>query len=173
MRSPAEEGADVKTKKLTVMALTVALAMVLSFVESQIPAFVAIPGVKMGLANIAVVFALYSLGWKEAALISLIRVILVSLLFGTGASLFYSLAGAVLSLLGMLLLKHTDRFSSVGVSVAGGVLHNIGQIGMACLLLETDVIRYYLPFLALSGILAGIVIGLLAAVLVKRIHIKV
>ena len=162
-----------KTKKLTVLALTVSVAMVLSFVESQIPAFVAIPGVKMGLANIAVVFALYKMGWKEAVLVSLIRVFLVSLLFGTGASLFYSAAGAVLSLLGMIGLKATKLFSSVAVSVAGGVLHNVGQIAMACLLLETDVLRYYLPFLALSGILAGIVIGVLAAIMVKRIRVEV
>ena len=162
-----------KTHKVTLMALSVALAMILSFVESQIPAFVAIPGVKMGLANIAVVFALYKLGWKEAVLISLIRVFLVSLLFGTGASLFYSVAGAVLSLAGMIALKATKLFSSVAVSVAGGVLHNVGQIGMACLLLETDVLRYYLPFLALSGILAGVVIGVVAAILVKRIRLEV
>ncbi len=155
------------------MALTVALAMILSFVESQIPAFVAVPGVKMGLANIAVVFALYKLGWKEAILVSLIRVFLVSLLFGTGASLFYSLAGAVLSLIGMIGLRATRLFSSVAVSVAGGVLHNVGQIGMACLLLETDVLRYYLPFLALSGILAGVVIGVVAAIMVKRIRLEV
>ena len=155
------------------MALTVALAMILSFVESQIPAFVAIPGVKMGLANIAVVFALYKLGWKEAILISLIRVFLVSLLFGTGASLFYSVAGAVLSLLGMIGLKATKLFSSVAVSVAGGVLHNVGQIAMACLLLETDVLRYYLPFLVLSGVLAGVVIGVIAAIMVKRIRLEV
>ena len=162
-----------KTKKITVLALTVALAMILSFIESQIPAFVAIPGVKMGLANIAVVFALYKLGWKEAVLVSLIRVFLVSLLFGTGASLFYSAAGAVLSLLGMIGLKATKLFSSVPVSVAGGVLHNVGQIGMACLLLETDVLRYYLPFLMLSGILAGTVIGVVAAIMVKRIRLEV
>lgn len=162
-----------KTKKITVLALTVALAMILSFVESQIPAFVAIPGVKVGLANIAVVFALYKMGWKEAVLVSLIRVFLVSLLFGTGASLFYSAAGAVLSLLGMIGLKASKLFSSVAVSVAGGVLHNVGQIAMACLLLETDVLRYYLPFLALSGILAGIVIGVLAAIMVKRIRVEV
>ena len=118
--------------------LTIALAMVLSFLESQIPAFVAIPGVKVGLANIAVVFALYKLGWKEAAGISLIRVLLISVLFGNFASLFYSLAGAVLSLLGMILLKHSEKFSAVAVSVAGGVLHNVGQILMACILLITE-----------------------------------
>ena len=162
-----------RTKKLTVMALTIALAMVLSFIESQIPAFVAIPGVKVGLANIAVVFALYKLGWKEAVGISLIRVVLISVLFGNFASLFYSLAGAVLSLLGMILLKHTEKFSSVAVSVTGGVLHNVGQILMACLLLETDIIRYYLPFLILSGTIAGVVIGIVAGIMVKRIKLEV
>ncbi|MBQ4491460.1 MAG: Gx transporter family protein [Pyramidobacter sp.] len=161
-----------KTKKVAVMGLAIALAMILSFVESQIPSFVAIPGVKMGLANIAVVFVLYKLGWKEAVLISLVRVFLVSLLFGNFASLFYSLAGAVLSLVGMILLKKTGLFSEVAVSVAGGVLHNVGQIAMACILLETDVIRYYLPFLVLSGTLAGIVIGVLAGILVKRIRVE-
>jgi len=159
----------VKTRNVTLMAMTVAVAMILSFVESQIPAFVAIPGVKMGLANIAVVFALYKMGWKEAVGISLIRVFLVSLLFGTGASFFYSMAGAALSLVGMIGLKATGRFSAVAVSVTGGVLHNVGQIGMACLLLGTNAILYYLPFLFLSGILAGIVIGVVAAILVKRI----
>ena len=161
-----------KTKKLTVMALTTALAMILSFVESQIPAFVAVPGVKMGLANIAVVFALYKLDWKEAVVVSLIRVVLVSILFGTVASLFYSLAGAVLSLLGMGLLKKTGRFTEIVVSVAGGVLHNIGQIAMACILLETDALKYYLPFLLVSGILAGVVIGVVSAILVRRINLK-
>lgn len=162
-----------KTHKVTLMALSVALAMILSFVESQIPAFVAIPGVKMGLANITVVFALYKFGWKEAAGVSLLRVLLVSLLFGNFASLFYSLAGAVLSLAGMIALKKSGLFSTVAVSVTGGVLHNVGQIAMACILLETDVIRYYLPFLILSGTLAGVVIGLLAAELVKRIKVEV
>ena len=161
-----------KIKKLALLSLSIALAMVLSFVESQIPAFVAIPGVKMGLPNIVVVFALYKLGWKDAMLISGIRVFLVALLFGSAASLFYSLAGAVLSFLGMLLLKKTDRFSCTAVSVAGGVLHNVGQIAMACIILETDVIRYYLPFLILSGTLAGIAIGVVSAILVRRINVE-
>ena len=139
-----------KTKKLTVMAMTTAVAMILSFVESQIPAFVAVPGVKIGLANIAVVFALYRLGWKEAVAISLIRVVLVSMLFGSIASLFYSIAGAVLSLTGMGLLKKTGKFTEIMISVTGGILHNIGQIGMACLILETAALRYYLPFLLIS-----------------------
>ena len=160
-----------KTKKLTVMAMTTAVAMILSFVESQIPAFVAVPGVKIGLANIAVVFALYRLGWKEAVAISLVRVVLVSMLFGSIASLFYSLAGAVLSLTGMGLLKKTEKFTEIMISVTGGILHNIGQIGMACLILETAALRYYLPFLLISGIIAGIVVGILSAVLVQRIKL--
>ena len=161
-----------KTTKLTVMALSVALAMILSFVESQIPAFVAVPGVKVGLANIVVVFVLYKLGWKEAAVISLVRVFMMAVLFGSGASFFYSVAGAVLSLGGMILLKKCKVFSYVAVSVAGGVLHNAGQIAMACILLQTDVIRYYLPFLIISGVIAGVAVGLIAAVMVKRINIK-
>ena len=161
-----------KTKKLTTLALTTAVAMVLSFVESQIPAFVAIPGVKMGLANIAVVFALYKMGWKEAVLISLVRVLMISMLFGSVASLMYSLAGAILSLLGMGLLKKIDKFSEVAVSVCGGVLHNIGQIIMASIILETAALRYYLPVLMLSGIVAGVVIGIVAGIMVKRIKLK-
>jgi len=150
------------------MALTIALAMILSFVESQVPALVAIPGVKVGLANIAVVFALYRLGSGEAAVISMIRVVLVSMLFGSMASLFYSLAGAVLSLAGMIILKRW--FGETAVSVVGGVLHNIGQIAMACILLGTNVIVYYLPFLLLSGVLAGIAVGVVSAILIKRVR---
>ena len=161
-----------KTKKIAVLALAIALAMILSFVESQIPAFVAIPGVKIGLANIAVVFVLYKLGWKEAVLISLVRVVMVSMLFGTLVSLFYSVAGAVLSLTGMVLLKKTVLFSTVAVSVTGGVLHNVGQILMACLLLETNVIVYYLPFLILSGVIAGVVIGVVSAIMVNRVQVE-
>ena len=162
-----------KTKKLTVLALSVALAMILSFVESQIPSFVPIPGVKIGLANIVVVFALYKIGWKEALGISLLRVFLVSVLFGHAASFFYSFAGAVFSFCGMALLKKTGRFSHVAVSVAGGVLHNAGQILMACILLETNIMTYYLPVLILSGTLAGVVIGLLASVMVSRIRLDI
>ena len=160
-----------KTRKLTVMALSIALAMVLSFVESQIPSFVPIPGVKVGLANIVVVFALYKLGWKEAFAVSLLRVVLISILFGHLASFFYSIAGAVLSFIGMVLLKKTGRFSHIAVSVTGGVLHNVGQIAMACILLGTNAIAYYLPFLILSGTIAGVLIGLLAALLVDRSRI--
>lgn len=156
-----------KVKRITVMAMCVALAMILSYVESMIPS-PGIPGVKLGLANIVVVFALYKLGWKAAVGISLLRVFLVSLLFGHAASLMYSASGAVLSLAGMILLKKTDRLSSVAVSVIGGVLHNAGQILMAAVLMGRNVV-YYLPVLIVSGTVAGIGIGIVAAILVKRI----
>ena len=159
------------TKKLTTLAVTVAVAMVLSFVESRIPAFVSIPGVKVGLANIAVIFALYKLGWREAAAVSLVRVFLVALLFGSVVSLAYSIAGAVLSLAVMLLVKRIGLFSELAVSVVGGITHNVGQILVAFLLLETEVVFYYLPFLLVTGIVAGIAVGAASALLVRKIKI--
>ena len=158
-----------KAKKVTVMARCIALAMILSYVESQIPS-PGIPGVKLGLANLVVVFALYRLGWKEAVGISLLRVFLVSLLFGHAASLAYSASGAALSLVGMILLKKTDKLSCVAVSVIGGVLHNAGQILMAWALMGANVV-WYLPVLVLSGTVAGIAIGIVSAILVKRIKL--
>ena len=160
-----------RNKKIATSALMIALAMILSFVESQIPSFFPIPGIKLGLANIAVIFALYRLSIKDAIVVSLIRVVVVSTLFGTSLTLAYSLSRAVLSLLIMVLLKKSDRFSIVGVSVAGGISHNIGQIIMAIILMHNSVISYYLPFLIISGIVTGVVIGLVSAKIVERVKI--
>ena len=160
-----------RNKKIATSALMIALAMILSFVESQIPSFFPIPWIKLGLANIAVIFALYRLSIKDAIVVSLIRVVVVSTLFGTSLTLAYSLSGAVLSLLIMVLLKKSDRFSIVGVSVAGGISHNIGQIIMAIILMHNSVISYYLPFLIISGIVTGVVIGLVSAKIVERVKI--
>lgn len=157
-----------KTKRLVLLAMLTAVAMILSYVESLLPS-VGIPGVKMGLANIAVIFALFRFGWKEAAALSLVRVVLVSLLFGSVGAMLYSLAGAVLSLAVMALLRRIDRFSTVGVSVAGGVAHNAGQILMAMLILQTKQLFGYLPVLAVSGIAGGVLTGLAAALLIRRI----
>ena len=110
------------------------------------------------------------MGWKQAVLVSTIRVMLSSVLFGQAVSLLYSLAGAVLSLSGMILIKKTDRFSSIAVSVAGGVLHNVGQIIVACLITETKQLLLYLPVLLITGTISGIVIGLTAGLLNKRIE---
>ena len=152
-----------KTKRLVLLAMLTAVAMILSYVESLLPS-VGIPGVKMGLANIAVIFALFRFGWKEAAALSLVRVVLVSV-----GAMLYSLAGAVLSLAVMALLRRIDRFSTVGISVAGGVAHNAGQILMAMLILQTKQLLGYLPVLAVSGIAGGVLTGLAAALLIRRI----
>lgn len=157
-----------KTKRLVLLAMLTAVAMILSYVESLLPS-VGIPGVKRGLANIAVIFALFRFGWKEAAALSLVRVVLVSLLFGSVGAMLYSLAGAVLSLAVMALLRRIDRFSTVGISVAGGVAHNAGQILMAMLILQTKQLLGYLPVLAVSGIAGGVLTGLAAALLIRRI----
>ena len=158
------------TKKLTLLAMMITFAIVLSYVESKIPAFVAIPGVKIGLANIVVIFVLYKLGIKEAIVISGVRVFIISMLFGNPVSMIYSISGAILSLAVMFLLKKLTPLKEVAVSVVGGVMHNVGQIAVASVILDTNVVVYYLPFLILSGTIAGIAVGVAAAVLVKRIN---
>ena len=157
-----------KTKKITVLALLTTAAMILSYLESLLPS-ITVPGVKMGLANIAVIFALYRLGFREALAVSLIRVAMVSTLFGSLGALLYSLAGACLSLIVMAVLKKLDLFSETGVSVAGGVGHNLGQVLMAMLLLDTARLIWYLPVLIVTGIAGGILTGLTAAMLIRRI----
>ncbi len=162
-----------RTKRLVLLALLTSAAMLLSYIEHLIPPLVAIPGVKIGLANIASVFALYSLGLGPAAAVSAARVVLSALLFGNPLSLFYSASGALLSLVGMWLLKKCGLFSSVGVSVAGGVLHNTAQILSASLVMKTaSLTLFYLPVLLLSGTVSGAVIGLASGLLIKRLEGK-
>ena len=150
------------------LGLTIALAMIMSYIEALVPLSFAVPGIKMGLANIVIIFVLYKIGTKEAILVSLIRVILVSLLFSNAMAMAYSIAGAVLSLSVMWLLKKTDKFSVIGVSVAGGIMHNVGQIIMAVILLGTEQIAFYLPVLIITGTATGIVIGIVAGLVINR-----
>ena len=157
-----------KTKKVAMLGLTVALAMIMSYIEALVPLSFAVPGIKMGLANIVIIFVLYKIGTKEAILVSLIRVILVSLLFSNVMAMAYSIAGAVLSLSVMWLLKKTDRFSFVGVSIAGGIMHNVGQIIMAVILLGTEQIALYLPVLIITGTVTGVVIGIVSGLVINR-----
>jgi heptaprenyl diphosphate synthase len=154
------------------MAFVIAFAMILSFVESRIPAFVAIPGVKVGLANIAVIFTLYKFGVKEAVTVSIIRVLLISMLFGSPVSLIYGISGATLSLVSMILLKKLTPLTEVTISVTGGVMHNVGQIAAASFMLSTNVVVYYLPFLLVSGTVAGVVVGIASAILIKRVKLN-
>ncbi len=160
-----------KTSKLALYGVMTALAMILSFVESQIPAFVAVPGVKIGLTNIAVLVALYILGDKGALAINFVRIVAVALLFGNAMSLSFSLAGGMLATIVMILLKKLGRFSATGVSIAGGLCHNLGQIIMAMIILNTKAIFWYLPVLWLSGILSGFVIGIIGALVIRRIPV--
>lgn len=156
-------------KKTVTLSSLIAVAMILSYVESLIPAFVAVPGVKMGLSNIATVFALYTLGWHYAICVSVVRVLLSALLFGNFVGLIYSLAGAALALIVMIFLKRLDSFSSIGVSVAGGVCHNAGQIIAACIIMKTAGISLYLIPLVISGTVSGILIGVVSGMLVERV----
>lgn len=157
-----------KTKKVAMLGLCIALAMIMSYIEVLVPLSFAVPGIKMGLANIVIIFVLYKIGTKEAILVSLIRVILVSLLFSNAMAMAYSIAGAVLSLGVMWILKKTDKFSVVGVSIAGGIMHNVGQIIMAVILLGTKQIALYLPVLLITGTATGVVIGIVASLIINR-----
>ncbi len=157
-----------KIQKITFISVFAAFAMVLSYVEMMLPPiWSAVPGIKVGLPNVIIIFVLYKLSFKYAAFISLLRVFAVALLFGNVLTLSYSIAGAVISLLVMWLLKKTSLFSMVGVSIAGGVSHNLGQIIVAMIVMQTKEIGYYMTILAVSGVLAGIVIGLIGAMLLK------
>ncbi len=143
--------------------------MILSFVESQIPALVAIPGIKVGLPNLVIVFLLYRVGWKDAVIVSIVRTLLVSMLFGNIQMLTFSVAGAALSLASMILLKKTNWFSTITVSIVGGIFHNVGQILAAIIWTQTAGIVTYLPVLLISGTISGAVIGLVSGMLVERL----
>jgi len=162
------------SKTVAFLGVCTALALVLAYLEALIPPlFPGLPGIKMGLPNIIIIFLLYRRGAGSAIAVSLLRMVLVALLFGNGMMLAYSLAGGALSMLVMLLLRKANLFSAVGVSVAGGVMHNAGQILMAMLLLDTTELGYYLVVLTVTGTIAGIFVGLCGSALIKKIPVKV
>lgn len=156
-------------KRIAFLGLFVALAFVLSYIEFLLPLNIGIPGAKIGIANLAVMVTLYTAGEKNAVALSLIRVVLVGLTFSNVSMMMYSLAGASLSLIVMLIAKRTGKFSVAGVSVLGGVFHNIGQIIVAMLVLETDSLIYYLPFLVVIGTITGVVIGVVSNMITVRV----
>ena len=160
-----------KTKKVALFGMLVALAFIFSYIEHLIP--LPLPtGVKLGAANIVILVALYFLGVKEAVAISFIRILLSGFAFGI-STVPYSLAGGFFSLLVMTVLKKSEKFGIAGVSVAGSVFHNIGQTIVAMLLLGVNTV-YYFPLLLFSGIIAGILIGIISAIVLKKLkkHIK-
>ena len=159
-----------RSQTVAFLGLCTALALILAYVEILIqPLIPSVPGIKMGLPNIIIIFLLYRRGAASAAGVSLLRVLLVSMLFGNAMAMLYSLAGGALSLLVMILLRRLNWLSAVGVSVAGGVMHNVGQILMAMLLLETAELGYYLVVLTLTGIIAGVLVGLCGALFIKHV----
>jgi len=150
-------------------ALFTTLALILSYVESKIPAPVPVPGVKLGLANLAIIMVLYIYSWKEALLVSILRIFLSSLLFGSAISLSFSLAGGFVSLLVMIILKKTNLFPLMGVSMIGGVAHNFGQMVVAICMVQTLSLGYYFAILMITGALTGLVIGYVGGLAIKTL----
>ncbi len=156
-------------RKTAYMGMFLALALICSYVESLIPFYFGIPGVKLGLANLVVVVMLYLVGAKEAFLISVLRILLAGFLFGNPFSIIYSLSGGLLSFAAMLLLKKTNKLHVVSVSVMGGIFHNVGQIGVAAAVVENYNLFYYMPVLLIAGFFTGFLIGILAQEMILRL----
>lgn len=160
----------ISTKKIALCGVLTALAMIFSYIESVIPVPIPVPGIKLGVANIAVITILYVLGVKEAIVINLLRIVLTSLLFGNVNSFLFSISGAALSLTIMIIMKKLAFFSCIGVSVCGGVMHNIGQIIAAVFIMGSEAIVFYLPVLIVSGVFTGVVIGVVSGIVAKHVR---
>ena len=156
-----------KTRQLASCALLTSLALIFSYVEFLVPLSFALPGIKLGLANIVIVIALYSINAGYALFINAARVLLSALLFGNMFSALYSLAGCLLSFAVMWLLKKTGLFSICGVSMAGGVFHNMGQLAVAAAAMQSSAVIYYYPVLLLAGMATGIGIGIIATLVLR------
>ena len=159
-----------RNEKLTKMAMLVALAMIFSYVESLIPINFGIPGMKLGVANLVTVAGLYFLELPEVFLVVVMRILLTGFLFGNGMSIIYSLAGGILSLLMMVVIKRINGFSVIGVSIIGGVSHNIGQIIVASIVVENLKLVYYLPALLIAGAVTGFIMGILSKKILPTIQ---
>lgn len=164
------EKPTISSSRMTALCgVFIALAMVLSYLESLVPISFAIPGIKLGLANIVTIIALVKLGLKPALIISVGRVILSGLLFGNPATIMYSMAGALLSITVMFIVRKLKLLAITGTSVCGAVAHNLGQLIIAAIVIENTKIFYYMAVLSVSGIIAGVLIGLLAGIIIKNI----
>lgn len=158
------------TKNIGITSLFLALALVLSYIETLLPVFIPIPGLKIGLPNLVIIIILYLYDLKTASLINVMRIFIAGFMFGSAFSIVYSLAGAFLSMIIMALMKKTRKFSIVTVSSAGGIFHNLGQIIMAAIVMENYYIFTYFPVLFVGGIITGIVIGIIARELLPRLR---
>lgn len=155
--------------KVAYFGVFTALALIFSYVETLIPIQFGVPGVKLGLANLIIVIALYRMKLSEAYLLSIVRVLLAGFIFGNYFSIIYSLAGGLLSLTVMTLLRKKGGFSVIGVSIAGGVFHNIGQLIVASVIVETFSVMYYVPVLLIAGLVTGLLIGIASDGMLKRL----
>lgn len=158
-----------RTKRIAYVGLFIALAFVFSYIEFLLPINLGIPGAKLGLANLVIIVSMYLLGERDAFLLSMIRIVLVAFTFANMGSMLYSLAGGVLSFLIMWIGKKSKVLSVAGVSVLGGVFHNVGQILMAMFMLGSDSLLYYLPILMITGIVSGVIIGMLGGMVIPRL----
>lgn len=158
-----------KTKHVATFGMLIALAFILSYIESLIPVPIPIPGIKLGLANLVVLVALYSMGMKEALILSMLRIVLVGFTFGSIQTMLFSFAGGIISLLLMAIFRKNKNFSMTGISILGGCGHNIGQILVAMLVVQNLNLVYYLPILMISGLFTGAVIGLVGALIVRSL----
>lgn len=157
-------------KKLAILGLLTAVAILFGYVETLFPVFAGIPGIKLGLANLAVVFVLYLFPTKDAILVSAIRILVIGFMFGNLFSILFSLAGSLLSIFVMCLLMKIKDVSVIGVSIAGGVSHNLGQILVAMAVVENVHLFYYFPVLMVSGLITGAFIGILSKEVLKRLQ---
>ena len=159
-------------RKTAYLGLFSAIAIIFGYVESLVPVFAGIPGIKLGLANLAVLFILDRYSLKEAALVSVVRILVIGFMFGNLFSILYSLAGAALSLTVMNLLKKHSDFSQIGISVAGGVTHNIGQLIVAMIVVSNTSLIVYAPALLIAGVVAGIAVGVLTKEVLGRVPLN-
>ena len=159
------------TKKVAILGVISAFAAILSYIEAIISFGFFIPGVKLGLANLAVVIVMYIYGYKDAFFVNIVRIVVVGLLFANMFSIMFSIAGAVISYIAMALLKKINLFSPIGVSVAGGVAHNIGQLIIAMFIIESYSVINYLPVLMIAGIICGLIVGIVAWMVIKYVNV--
>ncbi len=162
--------ARTRASEAAYLGMMLAFALILGYAESLIPLVFAVPGMKLGLPNLAVLLLLFRSGPKEAFLVNVLRIMLSGFLFGSLSSILYSLAGGVLSFSVMLLGKKTGRFGVCGISIAGGVMHNVGQLAIAAVVVESGGLFYYLPPLLAAGAVTGLLNGIVAEQIQKRVQ---
>lgn len=157
------------SNKTAIIGMLTALAMVLGYIETLIPINLGIPGMKLGLANLIVIIAFYLFDVKMGVVVSLLRIVLIAMTFGSISMMFYSISGAALSLISMILAKQIKGFSMVGISIIGGIMHNVGQIICASFVVRTNGVFTYLPVLMIAGVVSGMLIGIAASLVIVRV----